>query len=53
MVLAQGEVTAANENYIVSLFSHNLAKLQLLRAMGLAERGVKQYLGGQTEGAKE
>ncbi|HEY0782181.1 MAG TPA: TolC family protein, partial [Thermoanaerobaculia bacterium] len=53
VVLAQGAVTAANESYIVSLFSHNLAKLQLLRAMGLAEHGVKQYLSGQTEGAKE
>jgi len=46
VVLAAGSVAAAHENYIASLFSHNFSKLSLLRAMGLAEQGVKQYLSG-------
>lgn len=46
VVLAAGSVVAAHENYIASLFSHNFSKLSLLRAMGLAEQGVKQYLSG-------
>jgi len=44
VVLAAQSVAAAHENYIASLFSHNFSKLSLLRAMGLAEQGVKQYL---------
>jgi outer membrane protein TolC len=46
VVLAAESVTAAHENYIASLFSHNFSKLSLLRAMGLAEQGVKRYLSG-------
>jgi outer membrane protein TolC len=46
VVLAEEQVAAANENYIASLFAHNFAKLSLLRAMGLAEQGVRQYLTG-------
>ena len=46
VVLAAESVAAAHENYIASLFSHNFSKLSLLRAMGLAEQGVKQYLSG-------
>jgi outer membrane protein TolC len=46
VVLAAGSVAAAHENYIASLFSHNFSKLSLLRAMGVAEQGVKQYLSG-------
>jgi outer membrane protein TolC len=46
VVLAAESVVAAHENYIASLFSHNFGKLSLLRAMGLAEQGVKQYLSG-------
>jgi hypothetical protein len=33
-------------NYIDSLLAHNLAKLELARALGTAEVAVKQYLGG-------
>jgi outer membrane protein TolC len=47
VVQAQQDVAAANENYISSLFAHNLAKLTLLRAMGVAQRDVNQYLGGK------
>jgi outer membrane protein TolC len=44
VVQAQESVAAANENYIGSLYAHNVAKLSLARAIGFAEQGVKQYL---------
>ena len=44
VVQAQDSVASANENYINSLYSHNLAKLSLAHAIGFAEQGVKQYL---------
>jgi outer membrane protein TolC len=44
VVQAQESVASANENYISSLYAHNLAKLSLARAIGFAEQGVKQYL---------
>ena len=44
VVQAQESVAAANESYISSLYSHNLAKVALARAMGFAEQGVKLYL---------
>jgi outer membrane protein TolC len=44
VVQAQETVASANENYINSLYSHNVAKLSLARAIGFAEQGVKQYL---------
>jgi outer membrane protein TolC len=47
VVQAQQDVAAATENYISSLFAHNLAKLTLLRAMGLAQKDVNLYLGGK------
>ncbi len=46
VIQAQQDVAAANENYISSLFAHNLAKLTLLRAMGSAQKDVNKYLGG-------
>jgi len=47
VVQAQQDVVAANENYIASLFAHNLAKLTLLRAMGSAQKDVNLYLGSK------
>ena len=44
VVQAQEAVATANENYISSLYAHNLAKVELARALGYAEEGVKQYL---------
>ena len=44
VVQAQEAVAGANENYISSLYAHNLAKVELARALGYAEEGVKQYL---------
>jgi hypothetical protein len=37
-------VASAHENYISSLYAHNLAKVELARSIGNAEQGVKQYL---------
>jgi outer membrane protein TolC len=47
VVQAQETVASAHESYISSLYSHNLAKIELVRAMGYAEEGVRQYLKGK------
>lgn len=47
VVQAQQSVVAANENYISSLYAHNIAKLELAKAIGFAEEGVKQYVLGK------
>ncbi|HKS74567.1 MAG TPA: TolC family protein [Terriglobales bacterium] len=44
VIQAQESVASANENYISSLYAHNLAKVELARAIGYAEDGVKQFL---------
>ena len=44
VVQAQEAVARAHESYISSLYAHNLAKVELARAIGNAEQGVKQYL---------
>jgi outer membrane protein TolC len=44
VVQAQETLASANENYISSLYSHNLSKIALARAIGYAEEGVKLYL---------
>jgi outer membrane protein TolC len=43
---AQQTVALANNQYINSLYQHNLAKLNLARAMGVAQN-YKEYLGGK------
>lgn len=47
VVQAQESVASAHEAYISSLYAHNLAKVELARALGNAEQGVKQYLKGK------
>ena len=47
VVEAQEASAAANETYISSLYAHNLAKIELAKAVGFAEEGVKQYLQGK------
>ena len=47
VVQAQEVLASANENYIASLYAHNVAKVSLARAIGFAEQGVKQYLEGK------
>ncbi len=45
VVQSQQQLAAANEQYIASLYAHNIAKVLLARAIGNAEQVVKQYLG--------
>jgi outer membrane protein TolC len=47
VVQAQEAVAAAHESYIESLYAHNLAKVELARAIGDAEQGVERFLKGQ------
>jgi outer membrane protein TolC len=44
VVQAQEAVASANENYISSLYAHNVAKVALARAIGYGEEGVRLYL---------
>jgi outer membrane protein TolC len=46
VVQAQEAVANAHETYIQSLYAHNLAKVELARAIGDAEAGVKRFLKG-------
>jgi outer membrane protein TolC len=44
VVQSQELVASAHEQFISSLYSFNLAKISLARALGMAEKGVKEYL---------
>lgn len=46
VVQAQESVALANEQYIAALYSYNVSKAALARALGIAEQAVRQYLGG-------
>ncbi len=43
---AEQSVAQANEQYVASLYRHNVAKLSLARALGMAQN-YKTYLGGK------
>jgi outer membrane protein TolC len=45
VVQAQEAVASAEQDYIAALFAHNLAKASLARAMGQADRNIRQFLG--------
>jgi outer membrane protein TolC len=47
VVQAQESVASADQAYISSLYAFNIAKVQLARAVGIAEKAVKGYLGGK------
>lgn len=47
VVQTQEQVAATNDNYINSTFAYNVAKLSLARSLGIAERAVKDFLGGK------
>ena len=47
VVQAQQSLASANDQYITSLYSHNLAKLTLARALGVARTNYSQYLTGR------
>ncbi|MGC9291484.1 MAG: TolC family protein [Acidobacteriaceae bacterium] len=44
---AQASVAQADDQYVSSLYQHNLAKLSLARAIGLAQTQYKDYLRGK------
>ena len=46
VIQAQQQLAAANDQYISSLFAHNIAKVLLARSIGNAEQMVRQYLAG-------
>jgi len=43
VIQAQEAVASANESYISSLYAYNLARVELARASGTAEKGYRQY----------
>ena len=47
VVQAQESVASADQAYISSLYTFNIAKIELARAAGVAERAVLAYLGGK------
>jgi hypothetical protein len=44
VIQAQQQLASANEQYIATLYAHNIAKVLLARAIGNAESAVRQYL---------
>jgi outer membrane protein TolC len=44
---AQSQYEQANDQYISALYQHNVAKLDLARALGVAATNSKDYLGGK------
>ena len=44
---AQQSVAQANQQYVASLYRHNIAKLSLARALGVAGTNYKDYVGGK------
>jgi outer membrane protein TolC len=47
VVQAEQALAVADESYISSLYSYNVAKASLARALGLAEEGFRQMIGGK------
>jgi len=47
VVQSQEAVASAHEQYISSLYSYNYAKISLVRALGIAEQGVKEFFRGK------
>jgi outer membrane protein TolC len=45
VVQAQGSVAIANDNLISALYAHNLAKVELARALGAAEQQIQKLMG--------
>ncbi len=47
VVQSQETVASAHEQYISSLYNYNFAKISLVRALGIADQGVKEYFKGK------
>lgn len=46
VVQSEQSLASANDQYITSVYNHNLAKLMLARGLGIARTSYKQYVGG-------
>ena len=46
VVQSQAAVASAHEQYISSLYNYNYAIISLVRALGIAEQGVKEFFKG-------
>jgi outer membrane protein TolC len=46
VIQAQESVASAEDSYITSLYSYNIAKVSLAKALGIAESGIQKYLRG-------
>jgi outer membrane protein TolC len=46
VVQSEQSLASANDQYITSVYNHNLAKLMLARSLGVARTSYKQYIGG-------
>jgi outer membrane protein TolC len=46
VVQAQESVASANDTLISAMYAHNLAKTELARALGGAERGIQKFVEG-------
>ncbi len=44
---AQAAMAQADDQYVSSLYQHNVAKLSLARALGIAQTNYKDYVGGK------
>ena len=44
VVQAQQSVASANDNLIFALYSHNVAKVALARALGATEQGIQKFM---------
>ena len=51
VIQAQEALATANQQYISSLYSHNIAKVLLARAVGAAEQTLRQVLGDDDPGS--
>jgi len=47
VVQSEQALASAHEQYISSLYNHASAKISLVRALGVAEEGVKEYFKGR------
>ena len=45
VVQSEQSGASANDQYITSVYNHNLAKLMLARALGVARTSYKLYIG--------
>jgi outer membrane protein TolC len=48
VIQAQTAVASASEQYISTLYAHNLAKIALAAALGVAEESAAALIGGST-----